>query len=217
MDIPPSSPDPSLEDSAVLELPRPREDRLEIRSSRLQSFFAFGLCMLFVLGGGAMLLQAPLLALVVGPGVLLFAQLALFHLREGVLGRPRLVLDAEGLEDRQLGTGRIPWDQVLDVRVHQSYPHLLVEVRDPERFARVQPFLLRALGWMNSWFGYPRFLVNLLGLGVETERVMSVVGELRARHLTGGAPDQPPSPAPKKAPDAGAAEEPARVEELLDE
>jgi hypothetical protein len=133
---------------------------------------------LAVSGAIGVVLLAPLVLL----PLLLFGYPALLHAAEPFRRTPRILLDEEGIRDRHLGLGKIPWEDVEGVELGTHPAHTFLMLRDPERWIARLPFPYRVFTGVNRFFGYPPFLVNLIGTGTDPEDFRA---EVRRRADTG--------------------------------
>lgn len=128
-------------------------------------------------GPGALLLIAAGLL-----PVLVFGYPAFAQLREAFAPGPRIVIDEEGLEDRAMGIGKIPWRDIEYVERGPIPQHLFLMLRDPEGYMARTPRMLRAVVRMNLKFGYPPFLMNLIGTDLDPLEVVATIQARVARH-----------------------------------
>jgi hypothetical protein len=89
--------------------------------------------------------------------------------------RPRLVVDAEGILDRTLGVGRIPWADILGWYVQSiaGSDFICLVVRDPASYAARLTGLRRLFAGANRAMGFTDLSLNLSGLNVSTEQILS--------------------------------------------
>ena len=113
--------------------------------------------------------------IVFGSGVPLFAW-QLFD------SRPRLVIDEQGILDRTLGVGVIPWSEITCAYVKsiQSNDFICLEVRNPERWlARLSP-VKRAMVSANEALGFTVLNVNLSGVAADTSQILELILKMKS-------------------------------------
>jgi hypothetical protein len=90
---------------------------------------------------------------------------------------PRLVLDNEGVLDRSLWVGLIPWHDIVGAYVVRMGRHSFVclELRDEDKYvSRLSPFV-RALTRLNEKFGFTRLSINLSNTDADPYMVLAIV------------------------------------------
>ncbi len=91
--------------------------------------------------------------------------------------RPRLVLNDEGVFDRTLGVGVIPWSEITGATlrsVNRNY-FVCLELRNPEQWTARLPPLKRALVSANKALGFASLNLNLSGIAADPMEVYKLV------------------------------------------
>lgn len=104
-------------------------------------------------------------------------------LREALSRQPRLLIDEEGIEDRRLGLGKIPWTEILDVRLvrMQRVPLLALFLRDPGPWLEKLPRFRRWAARTNQRMGLSPFVISLAATKQKAGKVHDLVREHLAR------------------------------------
>jgi hypothetical protein len=79
---------------------------------------------------------------------------------------PQVVINDEGIEDRRLKIGIIPWEDIqsLSIGSLNSVEFLCVKVFEPEKYLVRWPRWKRSLAGMNAAFGFPALTISFSGL-----------------------------------------------------
>ncbi|GAB3238287.1 hypothetical protein GCM10027346_30710 [Hymenobacter seoulensis] len=91
--------------------------------------------------------------------------------------RPRLQISDEGILDRTLGVGLIPWSDITDayVRSINQESFICLEVLDEEVYtSRLSP-LKRKLARANAALGFTTLSVNLSGVDLNPEQLLEYI------------------------------------------
>ena len=96
--------------------------------------------------------------------------------------RPRLVIDDDGVFDRTLGAGVIPWSEILDAEARSiaGQPFVMLALRDPDRFTRHVGAVQRAMTAGNRALGFEALNLNLSGLPIAGDVVVDRVRQALA-------------------------------------
>lgn len=98
--------------------------------------------------------------------------------------RPRIVINAEGIFDRQFGLGVIPWSQIRDahlLRLIRGKDFIGLDLVNPEQLLAIQPWHKRLVSRANSTLGYPYINAYLTGCTLDTDRVWTAVQQWLAQ------------------------------------
>jgi hypothetical protein len=112
-----------------------------------------------------------------GAGIPLFAR-QLFD------ARPRVVLDEDGVFDRTLGVGTIPWSDIEGayIKIIHDNPFVCLRLRDADRWTRrLTPTQQRTVS-ANVKLGFQPLNINLLGTSVDPALVLDIVIKKSAEH-----------------------------------
>jgi hypothetical protein len=95
-------------------------------------------------------------------------------------GREQVVVDHDGIADRRLVRGKIPWGDVRAITVGQTggVPSVAIALRDPARYRAARP-------WMARLFGRSVEPVHVISmqLGASFEDVVAAVTQFAPREL----------------------------------
>ncbi|HLJ45002.1 MAG TPA: STM3941 family protein [Bryobacteraceae bacterium] len=110
------------------------------------------------------------IALFFGAGVVLFS-------RELLRSGPRIVIDDQGIEDRTLGVGRIPWAEITGAYPMsvQGSNFICLELRNPELWTRKLNPLHQALVAANRKIGFTELSINLSGVHEDPARIHELI------------------------------------------
>ena len=117
-------------------------------------------------------------------GVVFFGLGLCVALRDILRRGPVVVINEEGIEDRRLWSGAIPWDEIEDVTVEQvkgsgsSSRFLAVHVEDPDRYLIQAPFYRRWLMRLNPALGFPKLCIGFVNLSPGLDDAMACIRRL---------------------------------------
>jgi hypothetical protein len=165
-------------------------DQVVVKNSRLRYVFLLLIAIGFVVAGIFIVLGAngagdALLGWVTiiffGAGIPLFA----WQLYDS---RPRLIIDEQGILDRTLGVGRIPWSEITSAHVQSisGDDFICLELEHPEQYAAKLSPVRRAALSANRALGCTDFIINLSGVNASTDEIFDLIMkrcELRHRGL----------------------------------
>jgi hypothetical protein len=146
---------------------------LRLRPSRVRygallaialGFVALGLVLVFAAG-------APWIG---WANVIFFGAAVPLFLRQLLDRRPRLVIDGEGVLDRTLGVGVIPWSEITGADFAGS-DFIRLSLRDPARCTARLGRVGRGLVAANRAAGFGELNLNLQGLAVRREDVLQSI------------------------------------------
>ncbi len=97
--------------------------------------------------------------------------------------RPRIVLDDEGVLDRSLPVGVIPWSEILDARVQASGQNHFValHLRNPARFTGKLGPVHRRLVEANTALGFEPLNLNLGAVNADAFVIAELIGKEAVR------------------------------------
>jgi hypothetical protein len=112
-----------------------------------------------------------------GAGIPLFV-------RQLLDSKPRLVIDDEGVFDRTLGVGIIPWSEIESAYVKSAHGNdfVCLVLRDPQRWTGQLPSAQQALVKANVKLGFQPLNINLSGMAVDAALVQEVVLKKISEH-----------------------------------
>lgn len=161
-------------------------EKFVIRTSRIKAVLLTLVSIAFVAGGVFILLSSNdraasrrgVSAKAAGWGaIVLFGGCSVVGFMQVLDSRPRLVIDDEGVFDRTLRCGKIPWTDMMGARLQiiGSQPFICLELRDEERhLAAISP-TRRALVAANRALGFSAFSLNLPQVDADPQEVFELV------------------------------------------
>ncbi|ALN59737.1 hypothetical protein GLE_4396 [Lysobacter enzymogenes] len=166
-----------------------RTERLVVANAR-GKYLALLLCALaFVAIGALIVLRQPGLGgfLIGGASIAFFGAGAVLFAFQLLDRQPRLILDDDGLNDRTLGVGIIPWRDIADARLLSVRGHAFVclQLRNPEHWADKLSPRQRRLAALNQRMGYAMLNVNLAGAAVDPQAVLQRILKSSAMYEPG--------------------------------
>lgn len=110
-------------------------------------------------------------------GILFFGGCALVGARQLIDSRPRLVIDDDGILDRTLGVGRIPWSDIRGAYLRSLHGNdfVCLDLVDAERYLRRTTAIKRALAGANAALGFTPISLNLSGAAVDAGDVLELI------------------------------------------
>jgi hypothetical protein len=151
---------------------------ITIKSSRLKYAFLLLIAIAFVFIGAMMVTRGKATDAWVGWAIIVFfgAGIPLFAW-QFYDSRPRLVLNDEGVLDRTLGVGIIPWSQITGATlrsVHGNY-FICLEMRNPEQWLERLSPLKRAMVSANEALGFTPLNLNLGAVAADPREIYELV------------------------------------------
>jgi hypothetical protein len=151
---------------------------ITFKSSKLKYAVLLLIAIFFVSVGAMMVMDANAKDAWIGWGCIIFfgAGIPLFA-REMFDTKPRLVLSDEGVFDRTLGVGIIPWSEITGATLRSVNRNnfICLEVRNPERWTARMPPLKRAMVSANKAFGFAALNLNLSAIAADPMEVYTLV------------------------------------------
>lgn len=91
--------------------------------------------------------------------------------------RPRLVINDQGVMDRTLGVGVIPWKEIKDAYQQSinGYDFICLELHNPEPYLQKLSAVRRAMASANRGIGFTDFSLNLSLAAVNPDEVFELV------------------------------------------
>lgn len=91
--------------------------------------------------------------------------------------RPRLVIDEQGILDRTLGVGIIPWSEITGayLRSIQGNSFICLEVLNPERWLERLSPIKRAMVPANEALGFTVLNLNLSAVSAEPAELLELI------------------------------------------
>lgn len=93
-----------------------------------------------------------------------------------------LVIGADGIDYRRMGTGVIPWNEVIDVSVGKvrNERFLCVQLRDEGPYLRKLILPRRMWAWANRVMGFPLLSISFRGLTCDIEKALRAIDRHRS-------------------------------------
>lgn len=157
---------------------------LACSASPVKSILLALIGILFVVFSGFMTTwSAPAQQIVGWLGIAFFTPCLFAVALESARSGPVVVIDDEGITDRRLRVGTIPWKEIEDISIGSvnRQRFLSVHVRDPNVFLARMPFYARWLGRANTLMGFAPITLGFAGL---TPGIDEVVRAIEARLLS---------------------------------
>ena len=109
--------------------------------------------------------------------VLFFGGCAVVFVWQLLDSRPQLIIDDNGVFDRTLGIGVIPWSEIVDAfpKKITSSSFVCLVLREPEQFLSLLPQRRRALVSLNRQLGFTDFSINLTGIDVDPAEICELI------------------------------------------
>lgn len=166
-----------------------RTDRLVVANARGRYAAMLLGALAFVAMGALMVLRQPGLEsyLIGGASIVFFGGGAVLFVFQLIDRRPRLILDDEGLYDRTLGVGVIPWRDIADAQLVSVRGHAFVclHLRNPEHWIGRLSAGQRRLAALNQRMGFALLNVNLSGAAVDPQAVLQRIRKYSAMYEPG--------------------------------
>ena len=163
-------------------------ERIEIKTSRLKMLGLFVLGVLIVCCSGFIMVRDMGLPakIIGGIGVLFFGFCTSIILRFLFDPRPRIVLDAEGVEDRTLGVGKIAWNDIAAVLPMSVSGNQFIALRlvNAENYLRKLSPVKRWLARGNRTVGFESLNLNLRALELSPDEITRHVIRFLTRYKT---------------------------------
>ncbi len=160
-------------------------ETLVISNSRWK-YALFLVATLFCLGAGIFLLRIPKATgeerFIAWLAVFTFGFTTAVNIWRFVDSRPRLRITAEGIDDRTLGLGIIPWPEITDAYVKsiKSHDFVCLVLRSPEkwidRLSPVKKMIVKA----NRVLGFTEVNINLSGTSADAQQVHELILKVSA-------------------------------------
>jgi hypothetical protein len=102
--------------------------------------------------------------------------------------RPRLVVDDDGVFDRTLGVGKIPWDEITGAykKTIQGSSFVCLHLLHPEIYAGKLGAVKRSLLKTNQKLGFTSISLNLSGTATDPDQVVELVLKMVEMKRNGG-------------------------------
>jgi hypothetical protein len=106
-----------------------------------------------------------------------FGGCALIFVWQLIDSRPRLIIDDDGIYDRTLGIGRIPWSDIRGAYLRSISKNVFIclELRDSEHYVRRTNAVKRALAGANAALGFTPISLNLSGVAADPGDILELI------------------------------------------
>ncbi|WP_333677478.1 STM3941 family protein [Dyella sp.] len=149
-----------------------------INASRLKYALLLLVAVGFVFAGAFMVaFDAATEAWLGWANIVLFGACIPLFLWQLLDARPRLVMDEQGIFDRTLGVGVIPWSEITGayLRSIMSVDFICLELRDPLQWLQRLSPAKRAVVRANEAMGFSALNVSLGGLEADAQQVHELI------------------------------------------
>ena len=161
-----------------------RMEPIVIGNSRWKYVLLLVVCLGFVAGGVFILMmdRSPK-NLAGGWGCIVFfgagVPIAVWQIFDS---RPRLIIDENGINDRTMGVGLIPWSEIEDAYVMsiERNDFICLVVRDPSLWIHKLSPLQKAMASTNLKLGFTELNVNLSGIDVSSRQIHELILKMSA-------------------------------------
>jgi hypothetical protein len=98
--------------------------------------------------------------------------------------KPRLIINDQGIFDRTLGIGTIPWGEVAGafVKSIQGNDFICLELRNPQIWSQQLSSIRKAAASANKALGFTEFSLNLSGAAADTTAIHELIIKKVAEH-----------------------------------
>jgi len=109
--------------------------------------------------------------------IIFFGGCALVAVWQIIDTRPRLIIDDEGILDRTLGVGCIPWSEIQGASLRSIHGNdfICLELQDHEKYLQRTTAVKRALAGANSALGFTPISLNLSGIAVDATDILELI------------------------------------------
>lgn len=161
---------------------------LTIKPSRARYLLLLAASLGFV-AAGVFILLAGGKAVAGWMAILFFGACSLVFVQQMLDAKPRLIIADEGVFDRTLGIGMIPWWEIQGafVKSISGNDFICLQLADPGKYLDRLSDVRRAMTTANEALGFTPISLNMSGLAVDTteifELVMKKCEEAQAGHV----------------------------------
>ena len=164
-------------------------DTVLIGNSRLKYLLFLFVSLGFVGGGVFMMLGEDTSGVrwIGLANILFFGAGAALFVRQLFDSRPRLKIDAQGINDRTLGVGIIPWPEITNAYVKsiRGNDFICLVVRNPDRWIGSLSPARRVMLKANKALGFTELNINLGGTNARTQEIHELILKLSAASQIG--------------------------------
>jgi hypothetical protein len=154
-------------------------EEIQIKNSRQKFLFLLIATIGFAVGGLIMILHPRsasdqwigwMCIIFFGSGVPLFVK----KISES---GPRLIINDQGIFDRTLDVGTIPWSEITDAYIKsiKGNDFICLELRNPEMWSNQLSGIKKAAISANKALGFTEFSVNLVGVAADTAAIHELI------------------------------------------
>ena len=166
-----------------------------IKGARWKTLLFLFISLAFV-GTGTLIIATGKNALVGWASVLFFGAGGLVFVWQLVDARPRLIINNQGIMDRTLGVGVIPWKEIRDAykRSINGNDFICLELYNPEPYWQKLSAVKRAMSSANRTLRFTDFSLNLSLAAVNADEVLELILKKCMEHQlnAGGRFERPP-------------------------
>lgn len=151
---------------------------VSIKSSRLKYILLLIASLGFVAGGIFILIHGDAGDTWVGwMSIVFFGAGIPIFVWQLVDSRPRLVIDDQGILDRTLGVGVLPWSEITGAYLKsiRGNSFICLEVRNPERWIGKLSPVKRAMLSANEKLGFTALNLNLSAIAADPSQILELI------------------------------------------
>jgi hypothetical protein len=115
--------------------------------------------------------------LVLSVNVLLFGIVSALSLKQAFSKKPHMLLNEEGIFDYNLKMGVLPWSEITGAHIRQmlNQKNVQLELRDPEKCRKSQPWPLRLLSAYSLAMGTSPFVLYTSYTNISADIVVNYI------------------------------------------
>jgi len=109
--------------------------------------------------------------------IVLFGACISFWVRQLIDSRPRLVIDDQGILDRTLGVGLIPWSEITGAYLSSMRENsfICLETRNPERWLERLSPVKRVMTYGHKALGFAALNLNFAATDADPSEVLELI------------------------------------------
>ncbi|MGI8468144.1 MAG: STM3941 family protein [Pyrinomonadaceae bacterium] len=167
-------------------------DDFIVKNSVSKNIFYVVVFLILVAGGIFMVTQAKDSKEVLWgwAGIVFFGLGAIVFLQRTLTGKPRIVIDENGIFDRTLGVGTIEWRDIenayknsITVGIKRS-DFISLVLKDPQKYLQRGSKIKAKIAFLNNALGFEKLNINCDGLDDSTDTILDEILDQIALHKT---------------------------------
>ena len=151
-------------------------DKISIKSSRIKPLVVLLGCAGFV-AGGIFVLKTDGPALVAWSSICFFGAGIPIMIFQIIDRRPRLIIDNDGIIDRTLGIGKVPWKEINNayLRSLNGNNFICLELADSDKYLLKLSKIKRGMVNANQRLGFTPFSINLVNVDIDSNQALELI------------------------------------------